>query len=280
MSDAAYPSIPLAYCVSNFRRLCAAILFVTFAPAIPLADAYACGEQNVPDSKGDVIILGAQGTEPTTGNERPSIDFVNYTLAMQEEGLQIVATLVQRPGQGEEGYNRYWLGFHADAGHGAEYMDVRIHRTSTYDSGMLVGPNRLGNADWGEVEITWSDAQMSLVIPWELLEKGLSAPFTVGQPRASSEGPSMTTTAQGFIAGAVLGDWVYGRGEYTAITPCPIAETHSIGPGDPVMHQPRGAPTLGPLMSILVLAALVLRARVYRRPDSSPLEPGACNPGP
>lgn len=246
-------------CLIDAMRLLAAFALALTALVAPaFAQATSCSIAFI-DPIGDVVLYKQV---PGMQDPRPSVDLRGVNLTLRDGALHYSVEVGARPGAGELGYNRYWLGFHVDGGHGPEYVDVRIAATSTYDEGWLVGPTRLGLLAWGTVPIAWNGTEMSFRLPIEPLQAHFEQPLHVGQPQASADGPSMTKEVQGSIAGAVLMDFAPdGVQDFQALAPCP-----SPPPSPVPAEAPRDAASMPLALVGLTLLALARHRARSRAP--------------
>ena len=185
--------------------LAVALLAPTSAGQEESGSASACQDRvALFDPEGDPQFFGAAG-EPYPFYPTPAVDFVGYAMSVKNGSLILNATLSAPPAMGnpQETY-RYWLGFNVRP-HGGEtqYWDVRISGTSTYDSGVLVSSNELGNLGLGEYPLIWNGAEVSVRFPVQVVQEAYANKVVeFGIPQAISDGPHRMENTQGFIASA------------------------------------------------------------------------------
>jgi hypothetical protein len=172
---------------------------------VSLANVDACGVFGLDDPEGDVIVFPMVPSEALGG--RPSLDFLRYETHLTPENLTLAVQLAQAPGNGEFGYNRYWIGFHVRTSGAWELMDVRIGQTSTYERGFLIGPGSLDHPRMAELPLHWSGNNFTIVIPWSLMTDTLGPRVKVSGLAALSDGPSPLLNFQGAPT-ALFMDWV------------------------------------------------------------------------
>lgn len=173
--------------------LLALLMLATMNPASAQEPQECIPTMHVDDPEGDVTLTPTGATF-----DAPKMDITRYEIEQTNDSLSLRMTLGDRPGGEDAESYRYWLYFIFRSTNGStDRMGIRVGHTTTYDSGVLVGPNSMGNPRIGTFSAAWDGTMMAFQIPLATLERALGEGVTFGAPHASSDGIHRIVDAQG-----------------------------------------------------------------------------------
>jgi hypothetical protein len=225
----------------------------------PLATAESSGApcQDVAflEDPGNDVTLAGVSDLPTDGLAPAAIDILSAALSSRNDSLHMEVALASAPEFGASiGTYRYWFGFDFKVNEGpTQSMDLRIGRTISYDSGILVSSNEHGNQGLAELPVVWQGSTASFDVPWSILAEAYGGPITIESPTAQADGRSATTHVQGAPVGAVFIDYLFGDDRQSPL--CPFSPAEAIASLPPAATD---GPLPIPAVSMLPLLAVGL----------------------